>query len=162
MQHCKSAVCSVAQLCLTLCDPMDCNPAGSSVHGILQARMLECVAISSPEDLPKPWVEPVSPEQAGGFFTTEPPGKPYRTHIKYNNICLKHVQFIQFSSVTQLCPTLCDPMNCTTPGFRVHHQLPEFTQTHVHCVSDAIQPSHPLSSPSSPSFNLSQHQGLFQ
>ena len=105
---------------------------------------------------------PVSPEQAGGFFTTEPPGKPYRTHIKYNNICLKHVQFIQFSSVTQLCPTLCDPMNCTTPGFRVHHQLPEFTQTHVHCVSDAIQPSHPLSSSSPPAPNPSQYQSLFQ
>ena len=68
----------------------------------------------------------------------------------------------QFSSVAQLCPTLCDPMNCSIPGLPVHHQLPEFTQTHVHRVSDAIQPSHPLSSPSPPAFNLSQHQGLFQ
>ena len=68
----------------------------------------------------------------------------------------------QFSSVTQLCPTLCDPMNCNTPGLPVYHQLLEFTQTHVHWVSDAIQPSHPLSSPSPPAFNLSQHQGLFQ
>ena len=66
----------------------------------------------------------------------------------------------QFSSVAQSCPTLCDPMNCSTPGLPVHHQLPEFTQTHVHWVRDAIQPSHPLSSPSPPAPNPSQHQGL--
>ena len=69
-------------------------------------------------------------------------------------------QKYQFSSVAQLCPTLYDPMDCSTPGFPVHHQLPEFAQTHVHWVSNAIQPSHPLSSPS-PAFSLSQHQGLF-
>ena len=69
---------------------------------------------------------------------------------------------VQFSSVTQSCLTLCDPMNRSTPGLPVHHQLPESTQTHVHWVGDAIQPSHPLSSPSLPAFNLSQHQGLFQ
>ena len=68
----------------------------------------------------------------------------------------------QFSSVAQLCPTLCDPMNRSTPGLPVHHQLPEFIQTHVHRVGDAIQPSHPLSSPSPPAPNPSQHQGLFQ
>ena len=68
----------------------------------------------------------------------------------------------QFSSVTQLCPTLWEPMNCSTPGLTVHHQLPEFTETHVHRVGDAIQPSHPLSSPSPPTLNPSQHQGLFQ
>ena len=67
-----------------------------------------------------------------------------------------------FSSVAQSCLTLCDPMDCSTPGFPVLHQLPEPTQTHVHWVSDAIQPSCPLSSPSPPAFNLSQHQGLFQ
>ena len=71
-------------------------------------------------------------------------------------------QYIQFSSVTQSCLTICDPMNCSTPGLPVHHQLLEFTQTHVHRVSDAIQPSHPLSSPSPPALNPSQHQGLFQ
>ena len=70
--------------------------------------------------------------------------------------------FIQFSSVAQSCPTLCDPMNRSTPGLPVHHQLPEFTQTHVHRVCDAIQPSHPLSSPSPPDPNPSQHQSLFQ
>ena len=69
---------------------------------------------------------------------------------------------VPFSSVAQLCPTLCDPMNCSTPGLPVHHQLPEFTQTHVHRVGDAIQPSHPLSFPSPPALNLSQHQGLFK
>ena len=68
----------------------------------------------------------------------------------------------QFSSVAQSCPTLCDPMDCSTPGVPVHHRLPEFTQTHVHWVSDAIQPSHPLLFPSPPAFNLSQHQGLFK
>ena len=67
----------------------------------------------------------------------------------------------QIRSVAQSYPTLCDPMNRSTPGLPVHHQLPDFTQTHIHRVSDAIQPSHPLSSPSS-AFNLSQHQGLFK
>ena len=67
---------------------------------------------------------------------------------------------VQFSRSVIL--TLCDPMDCSMPGFPVHHQLPEFTQTHVHWVGDAIQPSHPLSSPFPPAFNLSQHQGLFQ
>ena len=72
------------------------------------------------------------------------------------------VLYIQFSLVVQLYPTLCDPMDCSTLGLPVHHQLPEFTQTHVHWVGDAIQPSHPLSSPSPPAPNPSQHQGVFQ
>ena len=108
------------QLCLTLCNPMDHGPPGSSVHGIFQARVLEWVAVS--------------------FYPS-----------------------VQFSSVAQsFSPTLCDPMNCSTPGLPVHHQLPEFTQTHVHRVSDAIQPFHPLSSPSPPAPNPTQHQSLFQ
>ena len=69
---------------------------------------------------------------------------------------------LEFSPVTQSCPTLCDPMDYSMTGLPVHHQLPEFTQTHVHRVGDAIQPSHPLFSPSPPALNLSQHQGLFQ
>ena len=69
---------------------------------------------------------------------------------------------VQFSSITQSCLTLCDPMDCSTPGLPVHHQLPEITQAHVCWVSDPIQPSHPLSSPSPPAFNLSQHQSLFK
>ena len=67
---------------------------------------------------------------------------------------------VQFSSVAQLCPTLCNPMNRSTPGLPVYHQLPEFTQTHVHEVGDAIQPSHPLSSPSPPTPNPSQHESF--
>ena len=69
---------------------------------------------------------------------------------------------VQFSSVAQLCPTLCNPMNRSTPGLPVHHHLPEFTQTHIHRVSVAIQPSHPQSSPSPPACSPSQHQSLFQ
>ena len=69
---------------------------------------------------------------------------------------------VQFSSVAQSCLTVCNPMNCSTPGLPVHHQLPEFTQTNVHQVGDAIQPSNPLSSPSPHAPNPSQHQGLFQ
>ena len=72
------------------------------------------------------------------------------------------ISSIQFSWVAQLCPTLCDPINHSTLGLPVHHQLPESTQTHVHWVSDAVQPSHPLSSPSPPALNLSHHQGLFK
>ena len=78
-------------------------------------------------------------------------------HIKRHSTSL----VIQFSSVAQSCLTLWDPMDCSTPGFPVHYQLPEFIQIHVHWAGDAIQPSHPLSSPS-PAFNLSQHQGLFK
>ena len=72
------------------------------------------------------------------------------------------VYWIQFSSVAQLCLTLCDPMDCSVPGFPAYYQLPKLAQTHVHQGSDAVQPSHPLSSPSPPAFNLSQHQSLFQ
>ena len=79
--------------------------------------------------------------------------------IKVGIMLLSSVKFMM--SVAQSCPTLCDPMNCSMPGLPVCHQLPEFTQAHVHWVCDAIQPSHPLSSPSPPALNLSHHQGLF-
>ena len=88
--------------------------------------------------------------------------------VKHSIICsttvvhIRNDSSLQFSSVTQSCPTLCDPMNRSTPGLPVHHPLLEFTQTHVHGVNDAIQPSHPLSSPSPPAPNPSQHQSLFQ
>ena len=75
---------------------------------------------------------------------------------------IQHPFMIQFTSVAQSCPTLCDPVNRSTPGLPVHHQLLEFTQTHVRRVSDAIQPSHPLSSPFPPAPDPSQHQSLFQ
>ena len=96
-----------AQLYPTLCDSLVDSPAGSSVHGVFQARIPE------------------------------------------------------FSSAAQSCPTLCNPMYHSTPGLRVHNQLPEFMQTQVHRVGDAIQPSHPMLSPSSPTLNLPQHQCLF-
>ena len=122
------------QSCPTLCDPTDGNPPGSPVPGILQARALEWVAISLCS------AKKLSSCQA----------------------MKKRKRSLQFSSVAQSCPTLCDPMNRSTPGLPVHHQLPEFTRTHVHQVSDAIQPSHPLSSPSPPAPRTSQHQSLFQ
>ena len=78
------------------------------------------------------------------------------------NQTAKIFQFSSVQSSRSVVSTLCDPMNCSTPGLPVHHQLPEFTQTHVHRVSDTIQPSHPLSSPSPPTFSLSQHPDLFK
>ena len=90
-------------------------------------------------------------------------GKEYIKAVYFHPAYLTYMQSsVQFISVTQSCPTLCDPMNHSTPGLPVHHQLPEFTQTHVHRVGDAIQPSHPLLSPSPPAPNRSQHQGVFQ
>ena len=80
----------------------------------------------------------------------------------HSNFSMENISCVQFSSVAQPCLTLCDPMNHSTPGLPVHHQLLEFTQTHVHRVGDAIQPSHPLSSPSPPAPNASQYQSLFQ
>ena len=88
--------------------------------------------------------------------TSSPHPSSYLSHLSALST------FSQFSSVVQSCLTLCDPMDCSTPGLPVHHQLPEFTQTHVHWVGDTIQPSYPLTSPSPPAFNLSQRQGLFK
>ena len=106
--------------------------------------------------------------QVHGKFTTVadifPPSyqkEPCGHFLKIERCKNTFQKTLQFSSVTQSCPTFYNPMNCSTPGFPVHHQLPEFTQTHVHRVSDAIQPSHPLSSPSSPAPNPS-HISLFQ
>ena len=85
-----------------------------------------------------------------------------RRVMNFAKCYISDYKYIQFSSVAQLCLTLCDATDCNTPGLTVHHQLLDFTQTHVHRIGDAIQPSHHLSSPSPPAFNLSQHQGLFQ
>ena len=102
------------------------------------------------------------------FFTTEPPGNPLTwalTPICHTiRCCFSNIFFtssVQFSSVLSRV-WLCDPTNCSMPGLPVHHQLPEFTQTHVHWVGGVIQPSHPLSSPSPPALNLSHHQDLFK
>ena len=105
-----------------------------------------------PKDLPNPRIKTaslMSPALASRCWATEPLGKP-------------EMWCFYFSSVAQPCLTLCDRMDCSTPGLPVHHQLLELTQTHVHRVSDVIQPSHSLSSPSPPTFNLSQHQGLYK
>ena len=84
------------------------------------------------------------------------------THTNIDSQVISPFTSVQFSSVAESGPTLCNPVDCSTPGLPVHHQLLELAQTHVHGVSDAIQPSHLLSSPSLAAFNLSQHQGLFQ
>ena len=93
--------------------------------------------------------------------TYEPPGV-LSGKIGWGTLSLHSPPASLFSSVSQLCPTLCYPMDRSMPSFPVHHQFPELTQTNVHRVSDAIHPPHPLSSPSPPAFNLSQLQGLFQ
>ena len=148
---------SVAQSCPTLCDPMDCSMPGLPVHHqLLEPTQTHVQCVS----------DAIQPSHL--LSSSSPPALNLSQHQSF-----QMSQFfasggqsigasVQFSSVSQLCPTLCDPMNCSMPGLPVHHQLPEFTQTHVHRVSDAIQPSHPLSSPSSPAFNLSQYQGVFQ
>ena len=119
---------------------MDCSPPDSSVHGIYQARILKWVAISSSRDLPDPGIKSMSPALAGGFFTTEPPGKPtvtyfalkyllfWKIHHRFHLYFIKVEIFLlskyhQFNSVAQSCPTLCNPMDCSTPGFPVHPQL---------------------------------------
>ena len=146
---------------------------------------------SPPGDLPNPGIEPRSPALQVDSLPYEPLAKSKNTgvgslsllqeiiptqelnqgllpftqilyQLSYQGSPLNRFSSVQFNSVAQSCPTLCDPMNRSTPGLSVHHQLPEFTQTHVHRVSDAIQQSHPLSSPSPPAPNPSQHQSLFQ
>ena len=134
--------------------PMDSSPPGSTVHGIFQARILEWVAISSSRGSS-------SPKELNSSLL-------HLLHWQVHSLPLSHLGSPkeecsdQFSSVAKSCLTLYDPMNCSTPGLPVHHQLPGFSQTHIHRVSDAIQPSHPLSSPSPPASNPSQYQSLFQ
>ena len=114
-------------------------------------------------NLPEPGIKPVYLSMTGGCLTTGPPGESSHDHFKSPVLQIWFTaDFLQFSSVAKLCPTLCNPMDYSMPDVPVHHQPPEFTQTHVHWVCNAIQPSHPLSSPFTPAFNLSQHQGLFK
>ena len=144
----------VTQLCLILCNPMDCT-----VHEILQGRILEWVAFPFFRGYSQPRYRNQVSCTAGRCFTswaTREAHKPLSCLVEFSGEGTSSVQF------TQSCPTLCDHMDCSTPGLPVHHQLPEFTQTHVHWVGDAIQPSHSLSSPLPLAFNLSQHQGLFK
>ena len=169
------------QSCPTLCNPRDGSPPRSPVPGILQARTLEWVAISISNAwkwkvkvkmlsrvwlLEIPWTAAHQAPPSMGFsrqkyWSGVPLPSPFFCYM-FNNPSIPLI-YILISSVQSLSQVLLyDPMDCCTPGFHVNHQLPEFTQTHVHWVSDAIQPSHPLSSPSPPAFNLYQHQGLFQ
>ena len=150
-------MCSCSVVSNTFCGPLCCSLPGSSVHGISQARMLEWVAISSSRVSSQParllhcrWIL-------------------YLLSLRVTrdlNLCneTKICWEFGFSSVQSLSRVrlFADPMIHSTSGLPVHHQLPEFTQTHVHLVGDAIQPSHLLSSPSPPAPNPSQHQGLFQ
>ena len=121
-------------------------------------------------------IQPAPPASEGKVLTTGLPGKsPFKLFLSVRFSDIKYIHIAvqppppstsrtsQFSSVQLLShDPSCQPMDCSTPGLPVHYQLPELAQTHVHQVSDAIQPSHPLSFPSPPAFNLSQHQGLFQ
>ena len=125
---------------------MDWNLPGSSVHGISQARILGWVAISFSGRV---------------IFLTHLLWNYISITIQFSSCTLGHFSSFHFNSVTKSCPTLCDSMDRSTPGFPVHHQIPKLTQTQVHRVDDAIQPSHPLLSPSPHTFNLFQHQGLF-
>ena len=103
------------------------------------------------------WRIPGTGEPGGLLFKGS-----HRVRHNWSDLAAAYIYSVQFSSVTQSCPTLSDPMDCSTLGFPVHHQLLELTQTHVHWVGDVIQPSYPLSSPFPPAFNHSQHQGLFK
>ena len=110
------------------------------------------------------WLGPGSILGQGTFFWCSMAKKKKKSSYLQNFLSISFIDtdIVHFSPVIQLCPTICDPMDCSTPGLPVHHQLPELTQTHVHWVGDAIQSSHPLSPPSPPAFSLSQYQGLFQ
>ena len=143
----------VIQLCPTLCDAMNCSPLGSSVHGILQARILECVAISFCLNIVKTTYDKsianiiLNNEKLKAFpVRSGARQKCLLSPPSFNAVLEVLTTTIQFSSVAQSCPTLCNPMNRSMPGLPVHHQLPESTQTSVHWVGDAFQPSPPLSS----------------
>ena len=134
------------------------NPGTESLYVYCIGRQYQNIIVSKPLTgdvkplIDQNWVK-VSWDEPASLFQC-----PNRDSFVWIGAC----SILQFSSVVQSCPTLCDPMNCSTPGLPVHHQLPEFTQTQVHRVGDDIQPSHPLSSPSSPAPSPSQHQSLFQ
>ena len=157
----------VTQSCPTLWDPMDCSLTDSSVPGISQARTLDGLPFLSPGVLPDPGIAPRSPHCRQIHYCLSHQGRPWTygtrcllsLHLNNNNpviswrlITEKQINCcIQFSSIQSLSRVrLCDPKNRSTPGLPVHHHLPEFTQTHIYRVGDAIQPSHPLSSPFPP------------
>ena len=148
----------LTQSCPTVCDPRDCTLPSSSVHGTLLARILGWVAISFSRRSSQPRNGTRSPILQADSLPFESP----HLYLNHSSIILKNKE--QFSSVAQSCPTLCDSMNLSMLGLTVHNQLPEFTQTLVNQVGDAIQPSHPVilfsscpqSLPASGSFPMSQ------
>ena len=144
-------MCLIAQSCLTLCNLIDYTRLLCPWHFSSNNMRVDCHFLLE------------------GIFLTQGlnPHPMHLLHLQVDSLPLCHlgspsIDFSSVSSVAQSCLTLCDPMNHSTPGLPVYHQHPEFTQTHVHRVSDAIQPSHPLLSPSPPAPNPSQHQSLFQ
>ena len=152
-------VSSVAQSCPTFCDPMDCSTPGLPVHHQLPEFTQTHV---------HPVHDTIQPSHPGSSLLLLPPISPsirvfsnesalrmrWPEYWSFNFSIISSGTICQFSSVAQSCLTICDPMDCSMPGLPVHHQLPEFTQTHVHWVCDTIQPSQPLSAPS-PTFYLS-------
>ena len=153
----------VAQSCPTPSDPMDCSLPGSSVRGIFPGKStgVGCHCL----------LQLIISKHISKIFQIKGTenicvGFSGKDNFKYIFLFCPpkfiFLRLLQFSSVAQSCWTLCNPINRSTPGLPVHHQLPEFTQTHVHLVGDAIQPSHPLSSPFPPAPNPSQQQSLFQ
>ena len=143
----RSCACVCAHLCLILCDLKDGSPPGFLSMGFPRQEYWSGLPVPPPGNLSELETEPASPALQVGSLPLSHKGSPQKKW---------------FSSVSQLCPTLCSSMDCSTPGFPVLHHLPELTQTYVHRVGDAIHPSHSLSSPSPPAFNLSQRQHLFQ
>ena len=167
LYHFFWGICVVLVAGVWLCDPTDCSPPGSSVHGIVQARILEWIAISFSRGSSWPRDQTQVSCIAGRFFTIWAIGKSQYLLTITLFVLFLILNFLwQFvcccCSVAELCPTPCNPMDCSTSGSSVLHNFPEFAQIHVYWVGDAIQPSHPLSSPSPPALNLSQQQGLFQ
>ena len=148
------------------CNPVDCSRQAPLSMGFSRQKYWSVLPFPPPGHLPNPGIKPASPVLTGRFFTTTPLENPkccFHWGKKwwlcemmkvFHNVCC--------CSVAQSCLTLWDAMDCSTPGFPVLHYLQEFAQTHVHWVSDAIQPSYPLSPPSPPALNLFPHQGLFQ
>ena len=153
---------SLSQLCKTLCDHMEYSTPGFPVHHqtpqFAQTRIyLIDDAIQPSHSLLSPLLVPFNLSEHQDLFQEVNSLHPVAKVSRFSGSAS-----VQFSSVTQSCLTLCDPMNRSMPGLPVHHQPPEFTQTHAHRVGNAFRPSHPLSSTSPPAPNPSKHQGLFQ
>ena len=149
--------------CSCLENPTDGGACWAAIYGVTQSRTwLKWLSSSSSMALHIVYLVNVSHDFENNLYSALCAcSNSVNVRSNWLIVLFKSSVWVQISSVAQLCPTLCDPLNCSTPGLLVHHQLLELTQTHVHWVGDTIQPAHPLSSPS-PALNLSEHQGLFQ